>query len=87
MRWCVIRHPDLGEAVVAEPSLTVHRPRGWVRVSPYTTDRDSLRPDEYPDLTDLDADDTEPAADTDTADNPPKAAKTTKATAKNRGDN
>ena len=47
MNWCVIRHPDLGTAVVAEPSLTVHEPRGWIRVSEFVADRDSINLDEY----------------------------------------
>jgi hypothetical protein len=60
MHWCVIRHPELGAAVVAEPSLVVHKPRGWVRVSEFATDRDSLHVADYsPDFPDLDA---EPSA-------------------------
>ncbi|GAB3817655.1 hypothetical protein [Micromonospora zhanjiangensis] len=87
MRWCVIRHPDLGEAVVAEPSLTVHRPRGWVRVSPWSTDRDALRPADHPGLVDLDADPDQ--ADQQPADTNPDAERPTpapepKATARKR---
>jgi hypothetical protein len=55
MQWCVIRHPELGLAVVAEPSLVVHRPRGWMRVSEMVDDRDSLRVEQYADAPDLDA--------------------------------
>lgn len=55
MRWCVIRHPDLGVAVVAERSLAVHKPRGWLRVSEAVADKDSLRSADYADAPDLDA--------------------------------
>lgn len=57
MRWCVIRHPDLpGQAsVVAETALAVWRPRGWLRVSDWVVDKTLLRPAEYADAPDLDA--------------------------------
>lgn len=74
MRWCVIRHPDLGVAVVAERSLAVHKPRGWVRVSEFAVDKDSLRPAEYADASDLDAPPEAPAdPDPDAGQEPPTA--------------
>jgi hypothetical protein len=48
VRWCVIRNPDLGAAVVAEDTLVVHEARGWVVTSPLVDDRYSLNPDDYP---------------------------------------
>jgi hypothetical protein len=48
MRWCVIRHPELGVAVVAEDSLSAHEPRGWVVASPLVDDQYSLNPAVYP---------------------------------------
>lgn len=71
MRWCVIRHPDLpGQtSVVAEDSMQVWGPRGWVRVSDWETDQTLLRAAEYADASDLDA--APPAADT--AEPEPKA--------------
>lgn len=76
MRWCVIRHSDLpGQAaVVSEVSLTVHRPRGWMRVSELVDDQTLLRPAEYADAPDLDA---APAVDKTEAE-PKAAAKTSK---------
>lgn len=86
MRWCVIRHPDLGASVVAEQSLVVHRPRGWVRVSEFTSDRDSLHPEQYADAPDLDAEkpDEGPAQTEPAAADRAAAPKTTKATAGKR---
>lgn len=57
MRWCVIRHPDLpGQPSVApEDALAVWRPRGWLRVSELVADQTLLRPAEYADAPDLDA--------------------------------
>ncbi|QDY06168.1 hypothetical protein FJK98_02480 [Micromonospora sp. HM134] len=48
---------------MAEPSLAVHRPLGWMRVSEYTADKDSLDVGAYADAPDLDAEPQEPAAD------------------------
>lgn len=76
MRWCVIRHPELpGQAaVVSEDALPVHSPRGWIRVSEWTTDQTSLRPADHADGPDLDA-----ASAADTSEPEPKAtAKTSK---------
>lgn len=83
MRWCVIRHPELGLAVVAERSLVVHKPRGWMRVSEFTTDRDSLRVEQYADAPDLDAEQPLAPAESEPAE-PEKPAKTAKATAGKR---
>jgi len=42
MRWCLITHPDLADAPpapVAEDAFTgYYQPRGWTRVSGWTTD-------------------------------------------------
>lgn len=41
VRWCLIRHPDLADAApapVAEDALAYYEPRGWARVSGWTTD-------------------------------------------------
>lgn len=67
MRWCVIRHPELGVAIVAEDSLPVHEKRGWVRTSPLVDDKYSLHIADHP-LP-------EPEA-TDTAEQPGDAAAT-----------
>jgi hypothetical protein len=48
MRWCVIRHPELGAAVVGEDSLPVHEVRGWVVTSPLVDDQYSLNPADHP---------------------------------------
>lgn len=86
MRWCVIRHPELGLAIVAEPSLVVHRPRGWVRVSEFSADRDSLVVGDYADAPDLDAE--QPPADTDPdAGQGEPAATSTKASTAGKRDN
>lgn len=78
MRWCVIRHPELGLAVVAEPSLVVHKPLGWQRVSEFTTDRESLRVDEYADAPAVDDEpEPEPADTTTSADGEQPADNTT----------
>ncbi len=85
MRWCVIRHPGLGLAVVAEPSLVVHRPLGWARASEFTTDRDSLDVGDYADGPDLDADQQSPADTDPDAEQKPAAKNTKAATAGKRG--
>lgn len=90
MRWCVIRHPDLGTAVVAELSLVAHRPRGWVRVSGFVDNRDDLNTLRYKGATDHDAEGSAPAdaptpTEPDAGQDPPaKTPKTTKAPAGER---
>lgn len=44
MRWCVIRHPEVGAGVVAEISLPLHEPRGWVRTSDFRGSPDEFHP-------------------------------------------
>jgi hypothetical protein len=56
--WVVIRHDELdAQAVVHVDALPAHRLKGWVRVSEPVADKDSLRPAEYADAPDLDAQD------------------------------
>lgn len=33
MKWYVVRHPEVGAAVIPESALEHHRIRGWARVS------------------------------------------------------
>lgn len=84
MRWCVIRHPTLGMAVVAERSLIVHKPRGWVRVSEPVADRESLIVEQYADAPDLDAEPEAPADSEPDAGQDKPAAKSAKAPAGKR---
>lgn len=74
MRWCVIRHPQIGlAAIVAEPAVEIHQSAGWIRVSPLVDDQQSLHVDEYADATaDLDA---PPAPEVAPAASPTKIAK------------
>lgn len=48
MRWCVVRHPEVGAGVIPESALELHEARGFVRVSDFADDQTLLNPADHP---------------------------------------
>jgi hypothetical protein len=72
MRFAVVRHPATGGAgVIPESALDLHRGKGWIRVSDWSTEPSGLRPEDYPQGPDLDVEaDPEPAGEPDPGSEP-----------------